>query len=48
MIQLADYKEYVVSNNFVEASKSGFYVNWVKKFLKLNIADSLSENDKII
>ena len=46
-MQLTDYEEYIVENNFVESSKSRYYANWVRKFLKLNIAERLSNSDKI-
>ena len=46
-MQLADYERYIVENNFVESSKSGYFAAWVQKFLKLNIAERLSNNDKI-
>ena len=41
-MQLADYERYIVENNFVEASKSGYFAAWVQKFLKLNISERLS------
>ena len=46
-MQLTDYEEYIVENNFVEKSKSGYYANWVRKFLRLNISEQLSNTDKI-
>ena len=46
-MQLSEYKTYLTENNFVESSKSGYYAAWVQKFLKLNIAENLSNNDKI-
>jgi len=46
-MQLVDYEEYIVSNNFVDASKSSYYSAWVKKFLNLNLSDLLNEQEKV-
>ena len=46
-MQLLDYERYIIENNFVESSKSRYFAAWVQKFLKLNIAERLSNNDKI-
>jgi len=46
-MKLPEYKEYIVKNGFVFEEKAKFYENWVIKFLKLNISDKLSEQDRI-
>ena len=45
-MQLVDYEEYIVENNFVESGKSGYYAAWVHKFLKLHIAEKYLEKKK--
>ncbi len=35
-MQLVYYEQYVKDNNFATAEKSGYYVGWVKRFLKLS------------
>ncbi len=44
---LVDYKNYIVSNGFVSESKSDYYVNWVKRFLRLNLPAKLSHSEKL-
>jgi integron integrase len=46
-MQLIDYEQYVKDNNFASAEKSGYYVAWVKRFLKLNISDRLNNYEKL-
>jgi len=47
-MELIDYKEYIERNNFVSEDKSGYFINWVNRFLQLNFAKQLSNQDKIM
>ncbi len=46
-MQLVDYEQYVKDNNFATAEKSGYYVGWVRRFLKLNLSERLNNYDKL-
>jgi len=46
-MQLVDYEEYIVNNNFVDVSKSSYYSACVKKFLNLNLSDQLNMPEKV-
>jgi len=46
-MQLVDYKRYIVSNNFVDASKSRYYIGWVNKYLSLNLSNQLNIDEKV-
>jgi hypothetical protein len=47
-MQLSDYKKYIEENGFAHSGNSQFYVVWVKRFLRLQLAPTLSNQDKII
>ena len=46
-MELVDYEQYIKDNNFSTFEKSGYYVNWVKRFLKLNLSERLNNYDKL-
>jgi integron integrase len=47
-MQLSDYKKYVEENGFAHSDNSQFFVVWVKRFLRLQLAPTLSNQDKIM
>ena len=46
-MELVEYKEYLEKNNFADSKKSGYFVNWVRGFLRLKLPNSLSNQEKI-
>ena len=46
-MQLVDYERYIVDNNFIDVSKSRYYVGWVKKYLSLNLSNQLNIEEKV-
>lgn len=46
-MKLVEYKEYLEMNNFADSKRSGYFVNWVKFFFRLELSDSLSNHDKV-
>jgi hypothetical protein len=46
-MELIDYEQYIKDNKFSTSAKSGYYVNWVKRFLKLNLSERLNNYDKL-
>jgi integron integrase len=46
-MELIDYERYIISNNFVNAAKSKYYVAWVKKYLSFNLSNVLNSQEKI-
>ena len=36
-MELVDYQQYILDNNFTDSEKVKYYVNWVKKFLRLKL-----------
>ena len=42
-----EYEKYITSHAFVSERKSGYYSGWVKRFLRLNLSDKLSNVEKI-
>jgi len=46
-MQAADYEKYIVDNNFIDVSKSRYYVGWVNKYLSLNLSNVLNNEEKI-
>ena len=46
-MNLDDYQHYIVVNGFVSQDKCGYFVNWVRRFLCLNLSEHLSNMDKV-
>jgi integron integrase len=46
-MQLIDYEEYIKDNNLTNDERISYYTGWVRRFLKLNLSDRLTNNDKL-
>ena len=46
-MQLVDYEQYIINHNFVESSKSRYYVGWVRRFMGMKLSNQLSEFEKV-
>ena len=46
-MQLIDYEEYIKENNLTSDERISYYTGWVRRFLKLNLSDRLTNNDKL-
>jgi len=46
-MQLVDYEQYLRSTEIADPKKIEFYSRWVKRFLKMNLSDQLSDFEKV-
>jgi integron integrase len=46
-MELLDYEYYLEHNNFANVKERVFFMHWVKRFLRLELSDSLSNQDKL-
>ncbi len=46
-MDVVNYKGFIEGGGFVNSDKSGYYEYWVKRFLSLNLSDSLGDSDKL-
>ncbi len=46
-MDVVNYKVFMEGGGFVNSDKSGYYEYWVKRFLSLNLSDSLGDSDKL-
>jgi len=46
-MQIIDYEQYILSSNLVHPDKIRYYSGWVKRFLRMNLSDQLSDLEKV-
>lgn len=46
-MNLADYQKYIEDSGFVAGDKSRYFVNWVKRYLRMRLSATLSDQDKV-
>jgi len=46
-MELSDYQRYLEESGFVDSSRSGYYVNWVRKFLRFHFPPGLRSDARV-